>query len=567
MRAIMKKEFEDAGSIKSLAGTDFFNRSFNSLLVVLRYTFLVVFLVLLASHEAANPKFGKSSVEFYRDEFKMGIVQELDNDYSTRYSVDETRLVNNFYSSRGYFPAWTVNFEPNTGFNELIKLIASSYHYGLLPSNYYINELTAFSDSITGEVSDEDKLDIRIRLEKTATRAAIRLIKHLAVGIRENDTTTAYTNYLLSIPGYLSEKLDNDQLRAGILEVQPENAQYIRLQRALSCYLYRALDDTVNYTTTELETNISLIAKRLVKQGYLAEDLVNDTLAIQSAVRNFQKSHYIAVSGDVNEETLELLKVGTKEKFYRIALNLDRIRKDEIKNENSILVNIPEYRLRYYNSKGQETEFDVMVGKTSSPTPLITSKLERIVTNPHWTVPKRIARYEILPRIKKDSLYLSKHGFRVIDNSNEEIDASTIDWENIEASEFNYWIRQTKMNNALGVVKFLFPNPYSVYLHDTQSKRLFKKQIRAYSHGCIRVQHPEELAQMLVSEYGETEEDIKSLIRNKKRKDIRMKDTVSVYIRYYSCTADSLGNITYHPDIYSMDDSAIQELFGNSSWN
>lgn len=542
-------------------------KSSGIVLITFRYSFLVAFLVLLASHEAGNPKFGRTTVEFYKEEFRQRISQELDNDYISGYDLDETSLASQFYSLRGYFPAWTINFETNAHYRELIELVGTVYHYGLLPSNYFFKELKAYEQQLKAEGPESQKMVVRIKMEKTATRASIRLMKHLAVGIRENDTTAMYQAFIQSIPHYLQDRMETGNLRSGIISVQPENPQYVRLQRALSHYLSRAMDDTLVYKPEDLMKDRNRVIYRLAKQGYLDESFMSDSTAITSAIRNFQRTHSLDVTGELDTRTLDAMCKGTKDRFYKIALNLDRIRKDELSAKNSILVNIPEFRLHYYDADGKETEFNVIVGKTSSPTPLIQSKLERIITNPYWTVPKSITRNEIIPLIRKDSLYLQKHGFTVIDNQENEVDMNTIDWQNLNAAEFKYWIRQTRVNNALGVVKFLFPNNYSVYLHDTPSKRLFSRRVRAYSHGCIRVQDPQNLAQMLVDNYAEQQEDIKTLIRSREQKEISIRDSVSLYIRYYSCTADSAGILYFHPDIYSRDNAAIQELFANSSWN
>ena len=127
----------------------------------------------------------------------------------------------------------------------------------------------------------------------------------------------------------------------------------------------------------------------------------------------------------------------------------------------------------------------------------------------------------------------------------------------------------TKRDNALGIVKFLFPNEHSVYLHDTQSKYLFNKKMRAFSHGCIRLQDPVKFAKMLVTgyNYDENKKDIEEIIKNKDREIVKLDTPLPIYIRYYSCSADSAGDIYFHPDIYSLDESAIEQLFGNTTWN
>jgi murein L,D-transpeptidase YcbB/YkuD len=207
----------------------------------------------------------------------------------------------------------------------------------------------------------------------------------------------------------------------------------------------------------------------------------------------------------------------------------------------------------------------VIVGKKYTPTPLLESRIERIIANPYWTVPKSITFNEFIPRIKKDSLYLQKHGYSVIDNFENPVEASKIDWNNARRGEFNYWIRQPNgSNNALGAVKFLFPNQYSVYLHDTPSKKLFGRKVRAFSHGCIRVQNPEKLAQSILEDYTQNKNgekvDLMNIISKKDREELKLDKALPLYIRYYTCTADTLGNIYYHPDIYNKDKGSIEEI-------
>lgn len=553
-----KKESREGNELTSLYTTR------KTLAIIIRYTFLIAFLVLLASHEAANPKVGKTNIEFYSAEFSQGILSFEDAE-----DITEINLVKKFYLTRQNLPAWTTNFDINESFKELEELIGSAYYYGLLPSNYYYEQLQECKLVLENSDIEERKIEARICLEQTATRAALKFMSNLSMGINVEDTSAFINSFRNSLPVALNFHIKQQSLQEGILALQPENKQYTRLQKALVKYLYSAFEDTLVYLPEEFLGNDSLIADRLIQQGYLDKSFFNDSAAVHTAIRNFQQAHNLKLNGELDSKTLELLRLGTKEKFYRIALNLERIRKDRIDNSNHILVNIPEFQLYYYNKLGKEVNFNVVVGKKSSPTPLIQSQIELIVANPYWTVPQSITRNEMLPRIKKDSLYLKKHGFSVVDNYNKPIDESTIDWNQVKPNEFKYWLRQTNRNNALGVVKFLFPNEYSVYLHDTQSKRLFKRRVRAYSHGCVRVENPEELAQLIVEDDNAENKniDIENLIKRKDKKEIKVADPLPIHIRYYTCTADSAGNISFHTDIYSKDELAIQELFANSSWN
>lgn len=532
-----------------------------------KYLFLIAFLVFLASNEVVKPGMSSKALEYYNEEFRRGMTAFLSTDLPIDSCNEDQGLIKDFYKGRNFQPAWTSDFKPNRNFDILKNLISESHHYGLLPSSYSLQELNMILEEMNKELSLEEKQKARLLLEEKATFAALLFMEHIAAGIRENDTSADYQVFVTSLPAYLNESIYRNNLRKGILALQPKNPLYTRLQSALSSYLHKSFKDTGKYSESELVGDLHAISARLIQQGYLDQQLAKDSAAIISALNQFQRVHFLKESGKADRKTIKLLCQGTKERFYKIALNLDRLRKDNLESTNSILVNIPEYKLHYYNAAGHETEFNVMVGKVSSPTPLITSKLETIVTNPHWTVPRSITRNEILPKIKKDSTYLQRNGYTVINNANQPIDISSIDWQNIDEKEFKYWIRQTKINNALGVVKFMFPNDFSVYLHDTPSKSLFKKTLRAYSHGCVRVENPQELADILVANHTETNVDVKKMIKARERMDIPIEDSVSIYIRYYSCTADNEGVIYYHPDIYSKDEAAIEELFAQQSWN
>ena len=393
--------------------------------------------------------------------------------------------------------------------------------------------------------------------------------QHIFMGIGNTDTSVSCQAFIQHLPSYLNEQIEQGTLREGILKLQPDNRPYRRLQSALARYMSSAVSDTMMYTSEEIKSNRDLQVKRLILQGFLDESFAGDSLAFHSALRNFQRFHELEITGELNKETLGMLSKNTRDNFYRIALNLDRIRKDELKNSDYVLINIPEYKLQYYDNQGNCSEFNVIVGKEETPTPIITSQVEMIVANPHWTVPQSISRNELIPLIKKDSLYLQRNGFILVDNKNNPVDMTNINWNEVNPEEFNYWFRQTKRDNALGIIKFLFPNEHAVYLHDTPSKYLFNKKARALSHGCIRLQDPVKFAQILAKGYISDKEriDIENVIENKDREIVKLDTPLPIYIRYYSCSADSAGDIYFHPDIYSLDESAIEHLFGNTTWN
>jgi L,D-transpeptidase YcbB len=568
----MKIEAENRVGMKMIAGTGFtfLQHTVNVLLLVLKYSFLFILLFLLASHENANPKLGSTSFEFYSAEFRRVMLKNQNTgSIFIQNSDNELLLVNKFYHDRQYMPAWTTNFEVKSTLTELMELLRNSYNYGLLPSLYNYSYLSQLETQMNEPLPDNQKLETRVQLEKSATLAAIRFMSHIAYGIRQQDTTEAYRKFVNDLPLYLQEILENNTLGEGIIDLQPDNRQYVRLQRAAARYMSRAKSDTTEYTSEELTVNTNLISRRLINQGYLDEGFINDTMALQSAIRSFQKTHSLEITGKADQKTIHALTFDVKDDFFKIAVNLDRLRKDALANDNYILVNIPEFKLHYYDERGKCKDFNVIIGKENTPTPLLSSHMEWIIANPYWTVPQSISRNEILPLIKKDSMYLKKNRFTVVDDHSRPVDISAIDWATVNPNEFVYWFKQDNENSSLGAIKFLFPNEHAVYIHDTPGKKLFEKRIRTFSHGCVRVQNPEELAQIIIAAYCKSSKDldIKTVVGKKDYKEIKIEKSLPILIRYYSCTADSMGEIYYHPDIYAMDDEAISELFGKVAWD
>ena len=187
-----------------------------------------------------------------------------------------------------------------------------------------------------------------------------------------------------------------------------------------------------------------------------------------------------------------------------------------------------------------------MVGKPDKNTPEINDEMEYMIIYPFWNLPYSISSKELLPKIQKDSTYLERNGYQVFTNKHKAIDNNTINWNTVTEENFNYKIRQNGgRTNSLGLVKFIFPNKNSVYFHDTPSKRYFKNDIRAYSHGCVRVQHPLELAEIILKE-DKNEYNIDSVntfIANKNHRRITLNKKIPVHILYFTCGTDTSNKI------------------------
>jgi murein L,D-transpeptidase YcbB/YkuD len=281
------------------------------------------------------------------------------------------------------------------------------------------------------------------------------------------------------------------------------------------------------------------------------------------SLKKFQYYHGLEPDGKPGKNTREALAQSTLEKYRQIALNLDRLRKENLQAEQFIYVNIPAYQMRIYKKNRIIGNSKVIVGAVETPTPLISSKIESIITNPEWQVPRSITLDEILPKLKSDSGYLNRNRLRLIDKNRDTVAYHQVDWNTVSTETFDLMLSQESgKDNSLGCVKFVFSNPYSVFLHDTPGKQSFSKDVRALSHGCIRVQHSEMLADYLVREFSRQnhEVDVISTINKGIRREIFLNIPVDLYIHYITCEADEDLNIFFYNDIYGIDEKELKKL-------
>jgi murein L,D-transpeptidase YcbB/YkuD len=230
-----------------------------------------------------------------------------------------------------------------------------------------------------------------------------------------------------------------------------------------------------------------------------------------------------------------------------------------------IQVNIPSFHLDVIQNGKSVLTMPVVVGKPYWNTPLFSANMTYIILNPYWNIPRSIALVETLPKIRADEEYLSKRNIRVLQgwtDGSTEIDPTTIDWSQVNNNNLKYRFRQNPgPSNPLGRIKFMLPNEYNVYLHDTSQKNLFKKQRRDFSHGCIRVENPIGLAEYVLSaEPGWTKERIESEIRKGKSQSIILPDPVPVYLVYFTAWVDDQGDIQFRHDVYGRDEALYQSL-------
>lgn len=292
-----------------------------------------------------------------------------------------------------------------------------------------------------------------------------------------------------------------------------------------------------------------------------SRELKNDVFDadLEKAVKKFQLRHGLNPDGAVGPGTLKLMNIPLHEKIKQMEVNVQRLKDSEDNfDKNYLFINIPDYRLSVIEDNKPAMIMRVIVGRTRDKTPIFSDEMEYVVLSPKWHVPQSIAVKEIAPKMQKDPDYLSKRNYKIVPTKKAEegeaFDASKIDWENVNHSNINFrLVKGAGWGNDLGFYKFIFPNRYSVYLHDTNSRYLFKRDFRALSHGCVRVSDPLGLAEYLLKNEGWERETIKKTSRQGREKYVHFTEHVPIHLRYFTAWVDSEGRPNFRQDVYKRD--------------
>lgn len=542
--------------------------------IIYSLIYRLIFLVFLIAIFFSNTSYlGRAktkefySAEMYHQQMHKGFIIFSKN-YSSGVNarvLNVPSLVNDFYRENGYNPVWTVNQSISLNALNAIELLDKASLYGLNPETYHVKSLLSFKEKIQAAQTEKQLIRSRNAFELLLSDACLSFMINIHHGMVTFDSILS-DQFVKSLPVYFTEIVSNSSMNNNILSLQPTSQEYIYLQKGLEKFLRTVQLSNEKYIISDFNEDsiscISLTKQALFDLGYLnKENFYSDSL-LKSALISFQEHHGLTPNGKIGKNTREALSTSTKDRFLKIALNLDRIRKDS-RSENYILINIPSYKLKVIDNSIIKDEFTVVVGNPKTPTPEFSSKVDKIIANPYWNVPVSIIQNEILPQVKKDSDYIARHNFKIVDRDLNIIELNKINWED-ESNVYKYFFIQNSGNaNALGLMKFIFKNPYSIYIHDTPSKRFFDYDHRAFSHGCIRIKDPYRFAEYLINNNisEEVKPDIKNLLAQKENHAIELSKPMDIYIRYYTCEADEKNNIYFYKDIYNKDDVLTASLF------
>jgi murein L,D-transpeptidase YcbB/YkuD len=371
---------------------------------------------------------------------------------------------------------------------------------------------------------------------------------------------------------YFNEVLDTKTVALTAATLGPQIPQYQWFQSGLK--EYRSISAAGGWPTFStgpvLEVGskgprVAELRQRLRVSGDLSTpdpaDPEEFDHGLEAAVKNFQARHGVDADGKVGPRSIEELNVPVEARINQLRASLERMRwvfRDL--PEDFLIVDIAGFHAYLIENNEQVWETRVQVGKPYHATPVFKDTMRYLDFNPTWTIPPGILRKETLPAIRRDPSYLSRNNMSVVTTSGKIVDPSTIDWA-ATTKGFPYMVRQEPgPHNALGRVKFMFPNKYMVYLHDTPSKGLFARTERAFSHGCIRTQNPFDLAELLLEDQGWDRARIDQVIESRKTTRVNLEEPIPVMLLYWTAAVDEEGTVFFKKDVYNRDAPIIKGL-------
>ncbi len=500
---------------------------------------------------------GESLVVTYAKEIQASLQNHLGSLDTNYYQPEQ---VNRAYELTDVSAIWindSVLLTPEG--KQMVELLSHPEYYGLDSGRYNSTLIAALNNEIDAEADPLARLGNAITLELILTDRYFKFGKDIAVGVVDStEYTWEFSRRTLDInfPEYLANASKADNLIGSLLNLQPKHIEYHQLQQGLQKFLSeRAItDNSVNVRNYKEDSVKAYNEAReaLVIHDYLDTVEVTDTLLMQ-ALRAFQLDHGLTPDGVIGRNTAKALSTNPVDFYLGAAASLEKWRWTPEWEEEHIFANIATYKLKFYKENIKEQEHRIVVGKNLTKTPMLDSKIDHMIAYPFWHVPYSITSGELIPKMRKDSTYLARNGYKVL-KGGKAVSHSSINWSTASASDFR--IRQNGGgSNALGKIKFIFPNKHSVYFHDTPSKRFFANDIRAYSHGCMRVQDPMKLAEYILARESETMsiDTVQAFIDRKQRKKVSLNDKLAVHVRYMSVEGKQDSGIIFYPDIYGWE--------------
>jgi len=533
------------------------------------FKWLTIFLLLAAAPAAF------ADDEADRNALRFELEHLIDSGFlsSSDVSIASGELLLEIYERRDFLPTWNDQRQ----IEELIAAIKATEADGLDPSDYHLERVEfAYNELLEGRLTSPEEWAAQ---DLMLTDSLARLGYHQLFGKVNPYTLDPHWNFRRELNDIepataIQDAIDSPSLQEFLGTVFPRGWLYRQLQASLADYRQIGANGgwpvVPGGPTLEPGANddrMPVLRRRLSTSGDLEsideldESNVYDE-ALQQGVRRFQERHGIDVDAVIGPATLRALNVPVEQRIRQLEINLERARwvLDDIVDD-FILVNIAGFRAYVLRDRKIAWETKVQVGSAYHQSPVFRDEMKYLVLNPTWTVPYSIATREILPQIKRNPDYFASRDFDLKDRSGHLIDPSSVDWATVSARNFPYWLVQRPgPGNALGRVKFMFPNDHSVYLHDTPSKYLFSKSERAFSHGCIRVENPFDFAEQLLGGDGWNQEKFQEVLDGGETRTVFLSTPLPVLLLYWTAMVKPDGTVYFFNDVYSRDERIAKAL-------
>ena len=495
-----------------------------------------------------------------------------------------------FYRGRDYRPVWVASDGPSKAARELVAAVGQVDRHGLLPQDYHFSCLSAWlSPPLVHRPAVLEAKELA-GMDIVLADAFVNLATHLAAG--KVDPRTIYPQWLS--PGkktevfrWLADIAAPEDVRRVLAQAAPDSVEYRaakaearRLREVVAAGGWPEVAPGETLRAGDRASRVRQIRARLADEGDFrnrqtgAQDDTFFDADLARAVAAFQQRQGLSPDGAVGRETLAALNRSAQDRLRCVRVNLERWRwipRDL--GRRHIIVNAAAFELQAFREGRMVLEMPVIVGEAYTRTPVFSRDMTYLVVNPYWNVPPGVLARKILPKIKNDPGYLAAHHFELIRGWKEPaelMDPRRVDWSTVHPGNFPGRLRQRPGPwNSLGRIKFIFPNDFSVYLHDTPDRHLFNRPARAFSSGCIRVKKPVDLALfVLETDPSWSPERLDRTLAEGKPTTVTVKDPVTVHLLYWTFWVDPQGRAQYRKDIYDRDGvlwKALNEIPGASA--
>lgn len=493
----------------------------------------------------------------------------------TRILAEQTIL--DVYRDNGFRPMWT---RPQV--ESLLRMIMTAPDHGLDPSDYSADALYVVLAQWLQDQSDE----ARARAEILLSESMLRYAYHRRYGKVEANRIDPDINFRRQtfnghpVSENVHAAMASSSLDSFLEQVAPSGPFYRKLQHWLGVYRriqaeggWPAVPAGPTLRQGDESPRVSVIRTRLETAGYpdrsaaMRRDYFDAEL--QAAVRRFQVRHNLEADGVVGKMTIAAMNVPVESRVDQIRISLERLRwSSQEPSETLVAVNIAGFDAVFFRAGEPAWTTRAMVGQNYRKTPVFRGTITYMEFNPTWTIPPGILRNDILPAVQRDPNYLAAKQIEVIDNKGKVIDPNTVNWNQYKTS-VPYTLRQTPgPHNSLGTVKFIFPNEHFVFLHDTPQRELFDRPERAFSSGCIRIEDPLRLAELLLDDPAKyNRSSLQAIVDSRETRRIKLNPKIPVAILYMTAALDGDGQVTFSKDIYGRDPAVLAALDGPVTMN